>query len=281
MMKYLSTLLLIALSLLPVLCLSQEKIPAKNVEAILYLGSGANQPLLVGLGGSEGGNAWAGDHWKKTRDEFIANGYAFLAIGYFGCEGTPPILDKIAIDEVHDAILAAAKDRKIDRSKIAVIGGSRGADLALLLGSYYDDIRCVIGMSASHAVFPGHTQEFNSSCWTFEGKELPFIPVNDEAVPFLFKRDLRGAFEAMLKDADAEARSLIKAENINGPVLLLSGTIDDIIPAVMMGDKMMARLKAHNFKHLYQHIIYNGGHAEPTRHFDTIIDFLNTHFLLK
>ncbi|MGQ2982842.1 MAG: acyl-CoA thioester hydrolase/BAAT C-terminal domain-containing protein [Flavobacterium sp.] len=277
-MNYLSTLLPAFFSLIPLLSSSQEKVPAKNIEAILYTGEGTDQPLVVGLGGSEGGNAWTSDHWKLTRDEFIAKGYAFLAVGYFGCEGTPAILDKIAIDDVHNAIKVAAKHSKINGNKIAVLGGSRGADLALLLGSYYSDISCVIGMSASHAVFPGHTQEFNSSCWTYQGKELPFIPINDEAVPFLMKRDLRGTFEAMLKDTDAEQVALIKVENIKGAVLLLSGDADEIIPAVSMGDKMMARLRINNFKYPIEHVIYNGGHAEPTKHFNKVFDFLRQHF---
>lgn len=277
-MNYLSTLLLIAFSLISLKSLSQEKIPAKNIEAILYIGNGTNQPLIVGLGGSEGGNAWTSDHWKPTRDEFLAKGYAFLALGYFGCEGTPPLLDKIAIDEVHAAIASAAKHPKINSSKIAVIGGSRGADLALLLGSYYGDISCVIGMSSSHAVFPGHTQEFYSSCWTFEGKELAFIPINDEAVPFLMKHDLRGTFEAMLNDTAAEQRCLIKVENIKAPILLLSADADEIIPADAMGEKMMARLRANGFKYPYEHMVYKGGHAEPTKHFDTIFEFLKKHF---
>ncbi|MCW4468660.1 hypothetical protein OGH69_06785 [Flavobacterium sp. MFBS3-15] len=279
MMNYFSTLLFIAFSLTSLTSFSQEKIPVKNAEAILYTGNGANQPLVVGLGGSEGGNAWASDHWKPIRDEFVAKGYAFLALGYFGCEGTPPLLDKIAIDEVHAAIASAAAHPKVNGSKIAVIGGSRGADLALLLGSYYNDISCVIGMSASHAVFPGHTQEFNSSCWAFGGKELPFIPVNNEVVPFLVKGDLRGTFEAMLQDADAEQRCLIKVENIKAPVLLLSADADEIIPAVAMGDKMMARLTANDFKYPHEHIIYKGGHAEPTKHFDVVFAFLEKHFI--
>lgn len=260
---------------------AQDTIRAKNAEAILYLGNGEKQPLIVGIGGSEGGNAWTKDYWKKTRNQFIEKGYAFLAIGYFGCKNTPEILDKIAIDDIHNAIIEAAKNKKINKKKIAVMGGSRGADLALLLGSYYKDVTCVVGMSSSHAVFPGHTQELNSSCWTFEGKELPFIPVNEEAVPFLMNKDLKGTFEAMLKDTVAEQKAVIKVENINGPILLLSGTKDEIIPAVEMGNKMEERLKKNNFKYTFNHIILEGKHIEPTKHFDKIFGFLDQNFIKK
>ncbi|WP_310377992.1 acyl-CoA thioester hydrolase/BAAT C-terminal domain-containing protein [Flavobacterium sp.] len=185
-------------------------IPAKNVEAVLYLGKVDKQPLVVGLGGSEGGNAWTSDYWKKTRDQFLDKGYAFLALGYFGNKNTPEILDKIEIEDIHSAILEASKNEKIAKNKIAIIGGSRGADLALLVASYYNDINCVVGLVSSHAVFPGHTKQFNSACWTYQGKELPFIPVNKEAIPYLMKRDLLGTFNAMLQDKDAEEKALIK-----------------------------------------------------------------------
>jgi pimeloyl-ACP methyl ester carboxylesterase len=268
--------LLLILISIPVV--AQDTLQVPNVQAILYKGSGKNQPLIVGLGGSEGGNAWASNYWKKTRDSFLEKGYAFLAIGYFGCKGTPAILDKIAIDDVYKAIAVAKKQQNINAKKIAIIGGSRGADLALLLGSYYKDISAVVGMSSSHAVFPGHTQTFTSACWTFAGKELPFIPVNDEAVPFLMKRDLRGAFEAMLKDSIAEQKALIKVENIRGSILFLSATQDEMIPAVEMGEKMMMRLKNSNFNQTFQHTILEGSHGEPTKHFDKIFTFLETTF---
>jgi len=257
---------------------SQDTIVAKNVEAILYLGKGKKQPLIVGLGGSEGGNAWTSDYWKKTREEFIEKGYAFLAIGYFGSKNTPAILDKIAIEDIHNAILEASKNKKINKKKIAIVGGSRGADLALLTASYYKDIKCVIGIVSSHAVFPGHTQEFNSSCWTFETKELPFIPVNEEAVPFLMKGDLRGTFEAMLKDKIAEEKSLIKVENIKAPILLLSATKDEVCPSTPMAEKMIARLKTFNFKYHFNHIPIEGSHAEPLKHFNLVFDFLDKNF---
>lgn len=262
-------------------CFSQDTLRIKNTEAILYLGNGLHQPLIVGLGGSEGGNAWSSNRWKKTRDLLISKGYAFLAIGYFGSKGTPPILNRIAIDDIHGAIREVAKHKAINNNRIAIIGGSRGADLALLLGSYCADITCVVGLVPSHVTFPGHTQEFNSSCWTYQGKELPYVPINEPAVPFLMKSDLRGAFLAMLQDSVAEQRALINVEKINGPILLLSATRDEICPSTLMSEKMIHRLKHFQFKHHYEHIAIDGMHAEPLKHFDTVFEFLDKYFPSK
>ena len=229
-MTKISQLLAVALIHLLSLAHAQDTLQTTHTQAVLYQGKGEQQPLIVGLGGSEGGNAWAGHHWKKIRDQFIEKGYAFLAIGYFGVKGAPEQLEKIAVEAVYDAITVAIRNQKIDKTKIAIVGGSRGADLALLAGSYYQNIKCVVGLMASHVVFPGNTEHLSSSSWTFQNKELAFVPVNEEAVPYLMKRDLRNAFETMLKDTTAEQKALIKAENIHGPILLLSAAQDEICP---------------------------------------------------
>lgn len=274
------------LSLILVLIISansfaQVTLQTPNTESILYLGKGKNQPLIVGLGGSEGGNAWASDYWKKTRDQFIEKGYAFLAIGYFGAKGTPDILNKIAIEDVYNAIKIATKNKQVNKKKIAIIGGSRGADLALLLGSYYNYIDCVVSIVGSSAVFPGHTTHFTTSCWTYQNKELPFVPVNDEAVPFLKKRDLRGTFDAMLKDTLAVEKAIIKIENIRGPIFLLSAKKDEICPSTPMAEMMVARLKNNNFKYHYEHKAIEGGHGAPLKYFDLIFNFLEANFAKK
>ncbi len=258
-----------------------QTLETPNVESKLYLGNGKNQPLIVGLGGSEGGNAWTSDYWKKTRDQFIEKGYAFLAIGYFGASGTPDTLNKISIENVHNAILVATRNSNINKKKIAIIGGSRGGDLALLLGSYYQDIKCVVAIVPSHVAFPGHTNHFTTSAWTYQNKELPFVPVNEDAVPFLMKRDLRGTFEAMLKDSVAEIKSLIKVEKIKGPILLISATKDDHAPTTSMCEKMVTRLKTNKFKYHFEHVAIEGGHTEPLKHFELIFKFIETNFAKK
>ena len=96
------------------------------VETLLYLGDSENQPLIVAFGGAEGGIDWHRDHLKSKRDSLIQKGYAILAIGYFNSDGTPRSLDRISLDAISDTIMNIAKNKKIDESKIALIGGSKG-----------------------------------------------------------------------------------------------------------------------------------------------------------
>jgi len=261
---------------------SQITLNAPNTNSILYLGEGEKQPLIVGFGGSEGGNAWASKGWGKVRDKFVEKGYAFLAVGFFGMEGTPDTLVRIALEDIHNAISEAIKNPKIDKKKIAVIGGSTGGELVLVLASYYKDIKCVVGLVPSHCVFPGHTMSFSNSCWTYKGKELPFVPATAEAIPYIMKEDLRKAFEVVLKDTIAEQKALIKVEKINGPILLVSATKDEVWPSTPMSEKVIARLKAKKFRYYYEHIAVEGGHGAPLKKFsDTIIPFIEKHFPAK
>lgn len=278
MSKVLFTTLLMIAGFLPSFLLAQQVLPTVNVESKLYLSKGKKQPLIVGLGGSEGGNTWASEYWKNTRDQFLARGYAFLALGYFGAKGTPEQLNKIAIDEVYAAIKMAASTKGVNAKKIAIVGGSRGGDLALLLAAHYPDINCVVALVPSHVAFPGNTNHFSTSAWTYQGEELPFVPVNEAAFPHLMKRDLRATFTAMLQDSLAEEKALIKVEKINGPIYLLSATRDEIAPTTPMCEKMMNRLKEKDFKHHYEHLPVEGGHAEPLKHFERVFEFLGKDF---
>lgn len=81
----------------------------------------------------------------------------------------------------------------------------------------------------------------------------------------------------MLEDKTAVKNAEIKVENINGPLLILSGKDDDQWPASAMSDQIIERLKKNNFRYYNKHIILNGGHNEPLKHFNLVYDFLETH----
>lgn len=249
-----------------------------KVQTRLYLGESDNQPLIVGFGGSEGGNAWDSNFWKPTRDKFLSKGYAFLAVGYFGTKETPNSLDRISLNAIHDAIVEISKNPKIDSQKIAIIGGSKGGELVLNLASYFDDIDAVVAMSASHVSFPAITMMSNTSSWTLNDKELPYAPTPYSAVPAMISGNHLEAYNIILENKDAEYKAQIPVEKINGSIFLLSPTNDESWPSKEMSDKIIKRLKSKGFKNHFEHIIVKGGHTEPIKHFDLIFNFLEKTF---
>ena len=241
-------------------------------------GATTKRPLLVGLGGAEGGNAWASPAWSRQRARFLEQGYAMLALGYFGAPGTPQKLDRISLDAIHAAILQAAADPRVDGRCIAVIGGSRGAEAALLLASYFPDIDAVVALVPGSAVFAAGTQAMVTPGFSLHDQPLPFVPVPWSTTGDLLTGNLRGAFEKMMRDTGAMERAAIAVENINGPILFVSATRDEAWPSKEMSDAMMQRLQAHGFAHATEHIVVEGGHREPLDEFPRIEAFLDAHF---
>lgn len=248
------------------------------IETKLYVGKSDNQPLIVAFGGGGGGNDWSRKYMKEKRDSLIGKGYAVLAIGYFKSNGTPKSLDRISLNAIADTIINIAKNPKIDKSKIALIGGSRGGELVLNLASRYDQFKAVIAMSTSNVSFPAITWSANTSSWTYNDKEVPYVPASLKTISPALKGDLYTAHKMMLEHKQASKKAEIQVENINGAILILSGKNDDQWPASEMSDQLVQRLKSKNFKYYYEHIKLDGGHIAPLEHFNLVYDFLDNHF---
>lgn len=249
-----------------------------QVESELFIGAESG-PLIVGLGGAEGGNAWASDHWKKQRDEFLSSGYSFLAIGYFGSEGLPSKLDRISLDSVHAAIKKATANPRVNGECVAIIGGSKGAELALALASYFPDIDAVVGVVPANVVFAAHTDAMTTSSLTYQDKQLPFVPVPWRAAPALLSGNLRKAYEIMLQDEVAAQSARIPVEQISGPIFLLSAKNDEFWPSTEMSESIVASLNQKNFPHFVKHVAIDGSHEAPLQHFDLVEQFLAKHFM--
>ena len=84
-----------------------------------------------------------------------------------------------------------------------------------------------------------------------------------------------------MENTAAMEEAAIEVENINGPVLLISGTRDEQWPSMEMSELMMTRLKDNNFPHHYQHIPLQGGHSEHHDNFDKVIAFLNEYLFSR
>lgn len=250
-----------------------------QVDARLYAREDAGaRPLIVGFGGSEGGNAWASERWARQRERFLDQGYAFLAVGYFGLPNTPAALDRIAIEGVQAAIREAGRDPRVDGNCVALIGGSRGAELALLLAVHDPDIDAVVALVPGSAVFPALNQAMVTPGYSLHGQSLPFVPMPWSAAGDLIRGNLRGAFERMMENRPAMEAAAIAVERIRGPLLFVSASKDEMWPSREMSDAMMARLAAQDFAYPHEHQVIAGGHTAPLKAFPQIEAFLATHF---
>lgn len=167
--------------------------------------------------------------YKYTRPEYAAalayHGYASVLLGYFGVDPLPKDLKYIPLEYFERCIKYLEKCEYIDKNKIGVIGFSRGGELALLLASKFPQLKIAISYSGSGKIYPGS--------WTYKGK-----PVTQ----------LTG--------------TVIEAEKINGPVLLIDGQDDQVHPASEFQSIAYERLKRNNHPFIYKHLSYpNAGHS--------------------
>jgi pimeloyl-ACP methyl ester carboxylesterase len=250
-----------------------------KMDTHLYLSDSANQPLVVAFGGGSGGNDWERNYLKDKRDEFLARGFAVLAIGYFNTDQSPGSLDRISLNAISDTILHIARRYpQLDTTRIILMGASKGGELVLNLASRFTHFKGVVALSTSHVSFPALTISANTSSWQYNGREVPYVPAPFKTIGPALQGDLYRAFSMMLEDKKAVALAEIEVEKINGPILILSGTQDEQWPATQMSQQIMNRLAKKHFRHTYQHFALEGKHIEPLNHFDKVFSFLEAEF---
>jgi dienelactone hydrolase len=238
-------------------------------------------PAVVALGGVGGGLREGG------AEALASEGFASLALAYFGVEGLPRELVEIPLEYFERAIAWLKSQPEVDANGIALVGNSKGGELALLLGATYpEDVNAVIGYAPSAVIWQGIT--FNreayhggpKSPWSLREEPVPFArfarPLPTEMVrmvgSYLGRQPIVGRvfYERALKDETAVAAAEIAVEKIDGPLLLISGTDDQMWPSTRLSEMAIERLKAHDHPFPYEHLRYEGaGHmitlpnAEP------------------
>lgn len=209
-------------------------------------------PAVIVLGGSEGG-------LSEARAALLASrGYAALALAYFRADTLPSTLSEIPLEYFGIALEWLRGQPGVNPRQVVALGASRGAELALLLGSIFPEISVVVGVAPSAVVFgsvtPSGTPEGPS--WTMGGRPLPFLPQVSKAVEDSDSPEpiaLAPSFQAALADQERVVRSAIAVERIRGPVLLLSGTDDQVWPSSVMAEMIVERLGTHHHPYSVHH----------------------------
>jgi len=179
-----------------------------------------------------------------------AYGAAAMSIRWFGDIDQPAGICETPLETFRPALdqLAALSDH------LAVIGTSKGAEAALLLGARDRRIRAVAALSPSSVAWanvgPGldGKQEPYRSSWTEAGQPFPFVPYDDDwTVPDGDDPPAyRGMYEQSLaRFADRVAEATIPVERISAEVLITAGGDDQVWPSDLFADQLVQRRADH------------------------------------
>lgn len=218
-----------------------------------------------------GGGQW-GDYWAQ---QFVSREMVGVSLPYIGSEGLPRLPEEIPLEYFENAINWLKKQPEVDPTKIVVMGASRNAELALVIASTFpESVHGVIAyapssVSWSNTVLPYNSDELKSS-WTYNGADIPYVPMEKLEGNTSQTIELLDYWQYGLGKTDFVAQAAIKVEEINGPILLFSGTDDQVWPSSIMADMIGKRLEENNFEHSFQNIQYdNAGHLISNKPADT------------
>jgi uncharacterized protein len=202
-------------------------------------------PGVLALGGSEGGVPSVYLHL------LVPDGFACLALAYFGTSDTQPALVEVPLERVERGLRWLIADPRVAThdGRVALIGASKGAELALLVAATFPDlVGPVVAYTPSSVVWAGidfsARRGVNRSSWSRAGTPLPFVPYPAGVGPVSSPRGLSvlPIYEAGLDAATAIEDAAIAVERATGPVMLISGGDDRMWPAERMCRMVVDRM---------------------------------------
>lgn len=248
----------------------RREVRDEGVCGVLFRPEAPGQhPGLVVLGGSRGGI-------RVELAAFLAEqGLACLALVYFGGPGHPEDLAEVPLELVDRAARWLADQPVVTGLPVGAVGGSKGAELALLAASSFPGtFGPVVAIAPASVAFfglGGDPATWRRSSWSLEGRPVPFVPYPTGVEPHETGSGLAVApiYEAALADYDAVQEAPIPVECIRGPLLLVSGGDDRMWPSTRMAEEIVDRMDRHGRGDEVTHISYpEAGHnllgaAEP------------------
>ena len=178
-----------------------------KADGVLYPVAGRKDKVVITLSGSEGRL----EHAKKLAKYLQDHGIPALALGYFKTKHSVKTLNRIELENIKAAIEWL---KNWGYEKIGIEGCSKGAEYAAAAAAIaFHELSCVILKIPSWFYSEGMngTVPSGTSCWSYEGKELPYTPYKTRKLPI---------------------------EKIKAPILMFSTEVDTIWPSKESCEKM-------------------------------------------
>jgi dienelactone hydrolase len=215
-----------------------------GLRGTLFTPAGAgHHPAVLVVGGSNGGIPTRPAAWLAS------HGYVALALAYFRFEDLPPQLESIPLEYFQRALQWMVQRPEVGDSHIAVLGTSRGGELALQLGSMYPRIGAVVAYVPANVRIASCCLNDGRAAWTWQGRPLAYI------IP-------------RQRNAISSGPAVIEVENTKGPILMISGEADHLWNSWEMADEVESRLKSHHFAYSFENLKYpHAGHLAGRQEF--------------
>jgi len=245
---------------------AREALDQDGLKGALWVPEGPPpfRPVLV-VGGSDGGLR------EETAAVLASRGYLSLALAYFRFPGLPEELVRIPLEYFEAGLNFLGRDPRADPGRrIAVVGRSRGGELAVLLGATFPAlIDAVVAYVPSGVVHSGiyaggNSWQSDAPSWTMHEEPVPFLShlpaglaASEEPAPVrltpIYCRDLANWPEV-------QAAS-IAVERSQARILLISGTDDAMWPSSLLSELVVARLQERGYQRPFQHLaLPDAGH---------------------
>lgn len=249
---------------------SGTTIRTDDVSGQLYLGLGDGpHPGVLVLHGSGGARGY-----EQTYAALLAeHGYTVLCVEYFGAPGIRDTLLEVPLEEFENAADWLVQHPEVEGDRVGVVGFSRGGEASLLIGSHFDTVGVVIAYVPSCYVWPAPSWMDgvgeDQPTWTFSGKPLAHLSIDS----YIYEEDgideplgveePNASTLAIARSTKTEkARATIPVEEIDGPVLLVSGGNDTVWPSAVLATRAADRLDAHDHPWRFEHLSFSeAGHA--------------------
>ncbi|XP_069494870.1 acyl-coenzyme A thioesterase 5-like [Ambystoma mexicanum] len=218
-----------------------------DVRGSLFLPPGYGPfPGVIDLFGDEGGLV-------EYRSSLLASrGFASLALPYFGFEDLPRMMKDFHLEYFEEAAKFLLRHPKVKGPGVGVIGTGKGADLALSMVTFLQEVKVGVSISGccSNTAASLHYGEQTIPALRYD---MGMVQISDTAVFDIF--------ESLGDPMDPENKqSIIPIENADGQFLFVVGEGDRNWKSSLYAQLAVSRLREHG-KDNFQLLSYPGaGH---------------------
>lgn len=250
---------------------TRVEVREEGLVGTLYLPAGSapgSHPAVMILNGSGGGIN------EPRAALYASRGYAAFALAYFKAPGLSDYISNTPLEYFQTGLRWLRKKVQPLHDFVAISGQSRGGELVLLLGATFPkEVSAVVAYVPGAVVHSGQNAcdpkiGREGPTWLLGGKPIPHVwennrtatwtPFDEGPAPHRHEKAILTA----LQDPDAVARARIRVEDIEGPVMLLSGTDDGSWPSSLYSKMVQDKLTEVRHPYPVQWLDYeNGGHS--------------------